>query len=136
MDTIAKMARKAALRHGRTKGGNGWAEEHASCVRAAHRGADSADGRNVRAYSLIRMIDAWEAYAEAHKADDDQDLGGIGNDGYVGPLWQEIGKALIGLLSGEIGRLDAGTMDKVIRQVFQDHGLDEDGNHATDLRDE
>jgi len=47
----------------------------------------------------------------------------IGEDGYCGPEWEEIGHALDRLLSADIGqRLDAGTLDSWIRETLVKHG--------------
>ena len=38
----------------------------------------------------------------------------IGEDGVLGEYWAEWGKALRGLLNGDCGRLDCGSLDTVL----------------------
>lgn len=44
----------------------------------------------------------------------------IGEDGVLGQDWEVMARALIGLLNGETGRLDCGTLDKAIRAMAKD----------------
>lgn len=48
----------------------------------------------------------------------------IGQDGVLGPAWQEIGEAIRTLLNGEAGRLDCGTLDSILLDAMQANGLD------------
>lgn len=69
---------------------------------------------------FILMVQAWELYASSMLKENGWK---VGEDGYCGEYWEDIGRALIKLLSGPIGtRLDAGTIDKFIRQVAQEYG--------------
>jgi hypothetical protein len=70
----------------------------------------------------LAMIAAWQAYATAHQTRYGTP---IGEDGYAGPYWAEIGGALIKLLSMDHGsRLDSGTLDGLIRDIATAHGID------------
>jgi 5-methylcytosine-specific restriction endonuclease McrA len=53
--------------------------------------------------------------------------GRIGSDGVLGVAWAKIGHQLLTLLCGDLGRLDGGTLDHIIRQAFELAGLDENG---------
>ena len=71
---------------------------------------------------IYNMIAAWLEYADRH-----QKLygSGIGQDGVLGHEWAKIGLGLRGLLNGETGRLDCGTLDGVILGALKAEGLDE-----------
>lgn len=51
----------------------------------------------------------------------------IGGDAVLCDPWVEIGKALLKLLNGETGRLDCGTIDRIVRNEFRANGLTEEG---------
>lgn len=70
--------------------------------------------------AIVFLFRAWQAYASAHKA---RFEGTIGEDYVLGPEWQAIGQALIGLLNGETGRLDCGTLDREIRAELERAGF-------------
>ena len=61
--------------------------------------------------AMVGMLHAWIAYGETHKRRYDSP---IGNDYVLGPEWARIGRALRGLLNGDLGRLDGGTLDRDI----------------------
>ena len=79
------------------------------------------------AEAIRHMLAGWKMYAEAS-----QSCWGssIGADGFLGPLWRDIGKSLIGLLNGPLGGFDGGTLDSNIRKEFTDAGLTEDGEDS------
>jgi predicted RNA methylase len=58
-------------------------------------------------------------YADATRAAYD---GTIGDDYVLGESWKDLGNALIGLLNGETGRLDCGTLDGQIRDLIESGG--------------
>ncbi len=66
------------------------------------------------------MVLGWEAYATQH-GHRYESL--IGDDGVLGPEWAAIGGALIGLLNGNCGRFDCGTLDARIRNFAATHGV-------------
>lgn len=61
--------------------------------------------------ALVLMFKGWLMYADAHLADYESP---IGDDMILGPEWASIGKGLRNLLNGELGRMDAGTLDSVV----------------------
>lgn len=73
--------------------------------------------------AIRRMIVGWECYAIAHRQRYDSP---IGEDYVIGEEWAEIGRGLIGLLDGELGELDAGNIDMLIRDIAQQNGLSRD----------
>src|SRR5689334_8351849 len=104
-----------------------WKERHNAAV-ALHadgkqpRFIGSADDHRVLAEdSIARLLQAWARYADAHKG-----MYGspIGEDGVLGDEWRTIGLALRGLLNGELGRLDGGTLDAFILDTLRAEGAD------------
>jgi hypothetical protein len=67
---------------------------------------------NAREKPVVDMVRSWIDYRKQHKARYDSD---ILEDYVLGPEWRAIGNALLGLLNGETGRLDCGTLDSLIR---------------------
>jgi len=88
-------------------------------------------GRHLRAIDfphgqerpVVHMLRGWLEYADAHAQRYES---GIGEDGVLGPAWAEIGDALRQLLNGELGRLDAGTLDSVLYETLKGEGFDPD----------
>lgn len=70
---------------------------------------------------IVGMFNALQAHASAHHA-----LYGshIGEDGVLGEHWADMLRGLRGLLNGECGRLDCGTVDAAILQLAAEHGVD------------
>jgi hypothetical protein len=66
--------------------------------------------------AFIFMLAGWLAYADAHQ---ERCESPIGSDGVLGPCWKEIGESLHGLLDGDMGRLDANTIDRFIAQALE-----------------
>jgi hypothetical protein len=66
--------------------------------------------------TLIRMADRYrEQYEQA-----------IGEDSYCGPVWLSIAQAAVAWLNTDVGRLDCGKLDSMIRAIAVDHGFTED----------
>jgi len=72
---------------------------------------------------MVSMIKSWLAYADWHKG---RHQSKIGDDGVLGMEWARIGCALRGLLNGECGRLDCGTLDHVIVSALEAEEFDPD----------
>lgn len=89
---------------------NGWATRHI----AAWQSSRPAIG------GLIR---AWLLYADTHR---ERYESGIGDDGFLGKEWANIGFSLRDLLNGELGNLDGGLCDGIIVDALQDEGWDAD----------
>lgn len=70
---------------------------------------------------MVEMLRGWLRYADACA---ERYGSRVGDDGVLGPLWARIGDGLLGLLNGELGALDAGTFDTLIRDVLRDQGMD------------
>lgn len=73
--------------------------------------------------ALKRSIEAWADFGDTFLA---LHSSKIGDDGVLGPAWESMGRALLELLNGEHGRLDGGTLDRIIRAVAKVHGVDLD----------
>lgn len=72
---------------------------------------------------MVAMLKGWRDYAREHETQFDSK---IGDDGFLGPQWLQLGKALRALLNGETGRLDCGTVDGFILDTLQAHGFSEE----------
>ena len=68
-----------------------------------------------------KMYDAWHRLAENHR---DRYKSVIGDDGVLGPAWEQIGDSLRTLLNGDCGGLDCGTVDGLILDTMTRHGVD------------
>ena len=94
--------------------------------RAARRSCDWGD-RHVRQFAaappIARLIQAWADYADQHRTRHESP---IGDDGVLGVEWERIGRALLGLLNGELDDLDGGTLDGMIRAVAAVAGVELD----------
>jgi len=71
---------------------------------------------------VARMIEAWAAYADIHA---DRFYTSIGLDYVLGDDWLRMGCAIRGLLNGELGGLDAGTLDGMIVRCLEAQGFKE-----------
>jgi hypothetical protein len=89
----------------RVADGKNWQSRHLVCW-----GARSASP----AAALRDAIVAWANIAEAH---DDAFSRRIGDDSVLGAAWKQMGHALITMLNGDLGGLDGGTLDKLIRDI-------------------
>lgn len=90
---------------------NGWQERHMYAV----------ERPNAREEGIVSMLEGWFDYALRHKINYSSL---IGDDGMLGPAWEEIGDALRTLLNGECGRLDCGTVDGFILHTMRENGVD------------
>lgn len=72
--------------------------------------------------SIVALLQAWALYADAHRAAYETP---IGDDGVLGPHWQEIGLAIRGLLNGDVGpRLDCSTLAGFILDTMAANAVD------------
>lgn len=92
----------------------GWQRRHNEAVTAPRFGFESA---------LVAMLRGWAGYADAHRHAYDAP---IGDDGVLGPEWAAMGQAMLGLLNGDLGRLDGGTLDGFIRNTLASNGAEVD----------
>ena len=65
--------------------------------------------------ALVEMLTGWECYAHAHRTAYEAH---ILTDGVLGDCWSAIGEGLLGLLNGELNRLDGGILDRQIRNAL------------------
>jgi hypothetical protein len=92
---------------------NGWQGEHAKALHIP-RGAE---------IPFVSLLNGWLEYADSHSRRFET---GIGEDYVLGPQWAAIGSALLSLLNGELGRLDGGSLDSLIRDTLAAEGFDAD----------
>src|SRR5579871_6781152 len=87
---------------------NGWIDRHMSAVRCPNGGFER---------SLVDLINGWLGYADAHQNQFDN---AIGHDRMLGECWAQIGNGLRGLLNGELGRMDRGTLDSLLSVALEE----------------
>lgn len=92
-----------------------WQGRHRLAVHAPRDGEER---------SIVWMLRAWLQYADSHR---NRFESGIGEDYILGPKWETIGRGILGLLNGETGRLDCGTLDGCIRSALVAEGFSEEG---------
>jgi hypothetical protein len=99
-----------------TKLGNcgGWQDRHNHAVNHPGVGFERA---------IRDMLNAWQEYAHTHKRRYESK---IGDDYVLGPEWQQIGEGIRGLLNGECGKFDCGTLDAFILYTLKDNGINTD----------
>ena len=71
---------------------------------------------------VVNAIAAWLDYANEHERRYESP---IGDDGVLGQCWLEMGRAIRGLLNGETGRLDCGTLDAILLDSMIAEGFSE-----------
>ncbi len=72
---------------------------------------------------LVYLFRALSQYGEHHE----RLLGSpLGHDHVLGPAWLDMARGFIALLGGERGRLDAGLLDRQIREAALRFGFDEE----------
>ncbi len=69
---------------------------------------------------IAHAIKAWVDYALEHEA---RFGSPIGEDGVLGPAWEQWGLALRTLLNGETGDLDCGTLDTILVDNLVEQGF-------------
>lgn len=96
----------------------GWQDRHDEAIK--HR-AIFQNKHYAMETPMVDMLRGWAEYAEDHKARYETP---VGDDGVLGAYWESMGDALRGLLNGETGRLDCGTLDGFILNTMKFHGVD------------
>lgn len=105
---------------GKTFQENRWGKRHVDAwERAIHGGV----ARHYKGSAVVRMMDDWALYADSHFDHYDAP---IGDDGFLGPEWEQIGKSLLAMLNGEMGDFDCGTLDGLIRDILTSQGFEGD----------
>lgn len=73
--------------------------------------------------AIVKSLHFWEMYATEHQKRWESP---IGEDYVLGVYWKDMGLALRGLLNGETGRLDCGTLDGFILETMRENGVETD----------
>lgn len=71
--------------------------------------------------AVRKLVLGWAEYADACRGEFDST---IGEDGFLGEAWKDIGEALLTLLNGELGGFDGGSLDANIRNFAKEQGVD------------
>ena len=71
--------------------------------------------------AIFDMLRGWLHYVDEYRRDTES---GIGEDRVLGPEWRDLGRALYGLLNGPTGRLDCGTLYRVIDETLKAEGFE------------
>jgi hypothetical protein len=72
-------------------------------------------------HEIVTLARSLASYADAHAARYESP---IGSDGVLGRDWERMLKGLRGLLNGETGRLDCGTVDAAILAMYAAAGFE------------
>lgn len=91
----------------------GWQDRHDDAIRYPRQAERP----------IVGMLNAWVLYASQHR---DRYDSLIGDDAVLGEHWQAIGEAILGLLNGETGRLDCGTLATFISDTLRNNGVEVD----------
>jgi hypothetical protein len=94
--------------------GEDWGERHQTAFLQASRLNVALRPAQAFEVALGDMLRALAAYADAHKARYESE---IGTDGVLGQEWLAMASAFLGLLNGESGRFDCGTLDGCVRAL-------------------
>lgn len=94
----------------------GWADRHDRAIMTPTLNSFES--------AISKLAHGWADYAREHYRRYDAF---IGDDGVLGDEWIKIGLGLRGLLNGELGRIDAGTMDAfILNTIRENHGETQD----------
>jgi hypothetical protein len=100
--SLTTVARKST-------GQNQWGASHVAAWNKPHPVA-----------SMVRSLAKYaDDYAERYEST-------LGSDYVLGKAWLEMAKGTLTLLNGELGGLDGGTMDSLIRDMMRAAGFTED----------
>ena len=97
---------------------------HRTLVEHSHRPTTREQGVHFlewnKASPIVRMIQSLADYADAHR---ELYGSGIGEDYVLGPEWANMVQGCRGLLNGETGQLDCGTLDGLLCDMLRAEGL-------------
>ena len=79
--------------------------------------------RNGFELAMLHLVEGWLRYADAYG---ERFESGIGEDYVLGVFWSQIGASLRGLLNGDCGRFDCGTLDGLLSDTLRAEGFDPD----------
>jgi hypothetical protein len=71
--------------------------------------------------SIVNLMKATALHADNHR---EAYGSGIGEDGVLGDHWADIVRGIRGLLNGDCGRLDCGTLDGTLCDMLAAEGFD------------
>lgn len=71
--------------------------------------------------AIVMLIRGAAVYADNHHKRFESKLG---DDGVLGDPWAEILRSVLTLLNGDLGRLDGGTVDGLVRSMLSAEGFD------------
>jgi hypothetical protein len=115
-DRIRRSLQKAERKDLHCLHGTGWGKRHTLAWEKGVHG-------DFNTSALPMMIRGWAKYADDHSAVFGST---IGEDYVLGDEWETIGRAIRGLLNGELGGLDGGTVDGLICEMLEAEGFDPD----------
>lgn len=118
------IACKRDLQRTALKGNARWAEDH--CVAFPIKFPERVElGPKHRMEVAISMlVHGLALYADTHA---ELNVGWeLGEDCVLGEYWKDAARAVIGLLNGDVGRLDCGTLDGLIRRMAAASKVDPD----------
>lgn len=113
MKSVEIIERELAKVGSKSFKGNQWGPRHVE----AH-----VRGKGIER-AISGLLNAAALYADEYA----KELGSsIGEDHVLGPDWAKILSGFRGLLNGPLGRLDGGTLDKLVGAIAQNETLDPD----------
>ena len=71
--------------------------------------------------AILEILNGMKLYAKMHKLQYEDK---IGNDGYFGPLFEEMVENIKQLMNGEKGRLDGAEMYMMLREFCEENNLE------------
>lgn len=90
-----------------------WVRLHLNAYHSPRNGVESG---------LLSLITAFATLADAHAATTGGEIK-LGQDGYFRPYAQDMIQAMLAYLNFDIGRFDAGTLDRLIRDLATAAGV-------------
>lgn len=73
--------------------------------------------------AIVEVVQSLAKYADAHKA---RFGSTVGQDAVIGDGWKNIAQGVLTLLNGDLGGLDGGTMDSIVRDMMTASNVDPD----------
>ncbi len=117
-----------AMTEQRTPSLNGWFQRHKDAARAgllpvARKPQPGDEKHEQFEAGILGLLSGLAEYAGAHVRQYDSP---IADDGVLGEAWLDALRGLRALLNGELGRLDGGTLDHAILELYKAAGFEGD----------
>lgn len=117
---------RRALTEQRYPSDNGWFQRHRQAAKGQFMpvATDAPEGDEHGAQfelALLDILSGLTEYAGAHVRQYDSP---IADDGVIGEAWLDALRGLRALLNGELGRLDGGTLDHAILELYKAAGFE------------